>query len=349
MACGIAFAALPIDHERRCVGWVMFSIGRVELATNLLLAPIARYCDLAFRLVVRPLGGLGLACTDLVNPRALLRKTPKTCQLVRTEAADQPLAIQLYGADPGELAEAARWCEAAGTPIVDINMGCPVDKVCRRSGGSALLRDINTAVRVARAVVQAVRIPVTAKTRLGWAEEDNVAPVLARALEDVGVAAVTVHARSAEARFRGPARWQGIARVVEAVRAIPVIGNGDVRCPADARAMIDRTGCAGVMIGRAALGDPWIFRDTHALLTTGRVPPPPTPLERLALMNEHFRQLVRLRGGDVAVAIFRQRASWYAPRIGLPRELRDRIRVLAAEGEYWELAAAAARSLADRW
>jgi tRNA-dihydrouridine synthase B len=316
----------------------LLRIGTLDLATNLLLAPVARYCDLAFRLTIRPLGGVGLAYTDLVNPRGLLRRTRKSMELVETEPADRPLCVQLYGSQAEEMAGAARWCEGNGASVIDINMGCPVEKVCKRAGGAALLRDPRAAVALAAHVVKAVRIPVTAKTRLGWNEGDLVAPELARALEDVGIAAVTVHGRSAAAGFTGHVRLDGIAHVVEAVRSIPVIGNGDVGSPRDVKKMIDRTGCAGVMIGRAALRDPWILRDSHALLTTGSLPPAPTFDERLAMMNEHFRQLVRLRGERPAVLIFRQRVSWYVGKLGLPREVFDRLRALSSAAEYWELA-----------
>ncbi len=323
----------------------MLRIGSVEFASNLMLAPVAGYCDLAFRLAIRAQGGLGLAWTDLVHPRGLVRRTAKTMQIVATDPSDRPLAIQLYGRNPDEMAAAAGVCEARGAAVVDINMGCPVEKICRRSAGAALLRDPETAVRVAERMVRAVRIPVTAKVRLGWAEGELVAPSLARALEDVGVAAVIVHGRSAESRFAGSVRIDGIARVVGAVRAIPVIGNGDVRSPADARAMIDRTGCAGVMIGRAALRDPWIFRDTQAFLATGRVPPPATRAEYAAFVNEHFRTLLRVRGERAAIAIFRQRFSWYARRLGVSAALWARIRAVGSAAEYWELAESLRRDL----
>lgn len=316
---------------------VLLRIGDLTLATNLLLAPIARYCDLAFRLAVRPLGGVGLACTDLVNPRGLLRRTRKSMELVETDPADRPLCMQLYGSNADEMATAAQWCEGNGASVIDINMGCPMEKVCKRAGGAALLRDPQAAATLAARVVKAVGVPVTAKMRLGWGEDDLVAPTLAQALEDVGIAAVTVHGRSTAAGFGGPVRLDGIARVVKAVRTIPVIGNGDVGSPSDAKAMLDQTGCAGVMIGRGALRDPWIFRDTHALLTTGSLPPAPTRVERLAMMNDHFRNLVRLRRDRPAALIFRQRISWYAGKLGLPRELLDRMRGISSAAEYWEL------------
>lgn len=316
----------------------MFRIGNVTLATNLLLAPMARYADLAFRLIVRPLGGVGLACTDLVHPRGVLRQGRKTLELLATEPGDQPLCVQLYGREPNEMAAAAQWCCANGAAVIDINMGCPVDKVCRRGGGAALLRDPAAAVRVAERVVRAVDAPVTAKLRLGWDGDNQVAPALARALEDVGVAAVAVHGRTAAQGYGGEVCLDGIARVVKAVCAMPVIGNGDVRAPADAQRMSERTGCAAIMIGRAALRDPWIFRHTDAWLTTGHVPPPPTVADRVALMHRHFGHLVRLRGERVAALKFRQRVSWYAAAIGVPPSFLAAMRALTTVAQYRQIA-----------
>lgn len=312
----------------------MFPIGRVSLPTNLLLCPIAGYCDLAFRLTIRPLGGVGLASTDLVNPRGLLRGTPKSMELVETDPADQPLCIQLYGREPDEMAAAAQWAVAHGAVVVDINMGCPVDKVCKRDAGSSLLRDLDGAVQLAATVVRAVAAPVTVKMRLGWDDASRVAHTLAPMLEDVGVAAITVHGRTASQKFSGRVDLAGIARVVESVQHIPVIGNGDIRSPADAIEMIRRTGCHAVMIGRAALGDPWIFRDTHALLSTGRVPPPPTIRERIALMNTHFDHLLGIKGERLACAVMRQRASWYTRHFGPCPLFREAIRHIRSPCEY---------------
>lgn len=313
----------------------MLSLNGTKLTSNLLLSPIAGYCDLAFRLSIRPLGGLGLAYTDLVNPRGLMRQTVKSMELIETEPGDRPLAVQLYGHEPDFMADAARWCtDHLAVAAIDINMGCPVDKVCKTRGGSALLRDRKLAVRLAEAVVRAVDVPVTVKMRLGWDPSSLVAPSLAAVLEDAGVTAITVHGRTAAQGFRGRACQDGIARVVEAAQRIPVIGNGDIRSPADALAMLRRTGCAGVMIGRAALADPWIFRDTHSLLTTGRVPPPPTPAERLDFIRTHFAHSLRIRGERRACITFRQRVSWYLKAIGSFPEWRERFRRLQSAAEF---------------
>jgi len=318
---------------------LVLRFAKLPLTSNLLLAPVAGYCDLAFRLAIRPLGGIGLAWTDLVNARGLIRRTVKSMELVETEPADRPLCIQLYGDEPGEMAEAARRCRDLGAAVVDINMGCPVEKVCRRRAGAALLADPPAAARLLEHVVRAVDLPVTAKLRLGPDRGTIVAPRLAADLERAGAAAIIIHGRTADQGFSGRVDLDGIARVVEAVRTVPVIGNGDVRSPADALHMIRRTGCAGVMIGRAALSHPWIFRETRALLDGGPPPEPPTRADRIAFMNLHFENLLRLRGERRACLTFRQRISWYLGRIAPGGLWQQRMRLLSSEAQYRQVVA----------
>lgn len=316
-------------------GSVMVQIGSVRLSSNLLLSPLAGYTDLAYRQVVRPLGGLGLAFTELVNPRGLKEGTRRSLQIVETAPGDEPLSIQLYGVNADELGEAAAWAAQRGSVTVDLNFGCPVPKVAGKGGGSGVLRNCPDAVRIAKAVVEACPVPVTVKTRLGWEMGNLVAPDLARRLEDVGVAALTIHGRYGQQKFAGNVDYDGVRAVVQAVRTIPVFGNGDVRTPQDAKTMIERTGCAGVMIGRAAMGDLWIFRDVHAYLTAGRIPPPPTRLERTYKMIEHFRGMVEYKGERRAVVEFRKRMAPYAKTIGPCPKLRRRI-PLAQSVQEWE-------------
>lgn len=312
----------------------MLQIGSLQLETNLLLAPIAGYCDLAFRLVVRsirgPSGGVGLACTDLLCPQAVLGERTRSMWLAATCAEDRPLCMQLYGADAGLLAEAAVWAQAHGAAVIDINMGCPVDKVTRKNGGSRLLCDLPGTVRLARQVVEAVTVPVTAKIRLGWDETSLVVDTFPAQLADVGIAAVTVHGRTTAQRFRGSVCLDGIRRVVACVARshphVAVIGNGDVTCADDARRMMAATGCHGVMIGRGALGQPWVFRDTAHYLATGRLLPPLPRGRRARLVLDHFENLLRLRGPRAALNTMRQRVSVYSPHLqpwpGLRRDVR---------------------------
>jgi len=312
-------------------------IGRLELTTNLLLAPVAGYCDLSFRLVVRSIGGLSLAWTGLLSPYGLLRRARHSMQLADTSAEDRPLCMQVYGNEPDLVARGARWAQDHGAAVIDINMGCPADKVVKSDGGVALMRDPVRATQIAEAVVRAVTVPVTVKMRLSYDDSDLVAPRLARMLEDVGVQAITVHGRTGVQRFSGEVSREGIAAVVAAVERIPVIGNGDIRSPQDARDMIAQTGCAGVMIGRRALSDPWIFRDTHAYLTTGKIPPPPTVEQRVFAIVQHFENLSRYGGRRSACVEMRQRISWYARMLPRAKQLKHRMNRINTPDEFHEI------------
>ena len=210
-------------------------LGSLALESNLLLSPLAGYTNLPFRLTVRELGGVGLCTTDLVNARSLLEQREKALKLTETRPADSPLAVQLFGSVPAEMREAALLAEARGAAAVDINMGCPVKKVCKVGGGSAMMTELDKTAALVRGMVQAVKIPVTAKMRLGWDEENLTAPELARALEDAGVAAIFVHGRTREQGFGGTVNLAGIRAVVAAVKTIPVIGNGDIVTPQAAK------------------------------------------------------------------------------------------------------------------
>src|SRR5580765_5020545 len=210
-------------------------LGPLNLTSNLFLSPLAGYTNLPFRLVVREVGGLGLATTDLVNARSLLEKNHKALKLIETSAADRPLAVQLFGSVPEEMRDAAVYLESIGIASIDINMGCPVRKVCRVGGGSAMMTELDKTAQLVKGMVEAVKIPVTAKMRLGWDEENITAPDLARALEDAGIAAIFVHGRTREQGFGGVVNLAGIRSVVQALRKVPVIGNGDVVTPESAK------------------------------------------------------------------------------------------------------------------
>ena len=228
-------------------------IGPLELASRYTLAPLAGYTNLSFRLALRELGGLGLATTDLVNARALLTRSRRTMELLKTCPEDRPVAVQIYGSVPEEMRDAAQWLQDYGISSVDINMGCPVHKVTRGGGGSALMCAAGSAVALVRAVVESVRLPVTVKMRLGWDADNLSAPSLAREFEQAGVAAVTIHGRTRAQGFGGSVNLDGIRAVVEAVERMPVVGNGDVRTLADAADTFRETGCAAISIGRAAI------------------------------------------------------------------------------------------------
>ncbi len=311
----------------------MLKIGPVQLSSNLLLAPIAGHTDIAFRILCRELGGVGVAYTDLLNCRAILKETSRTLDLARTNEFDQPAGMQLYGNSEDPLPEAALWACDHGARVIDINMGCPVDKVAKKSGGSLLLRDCANTTLLAQRIVRAVerhtngRVPVTAKMRLGWDPEHMVAPQLARQLADVGIAAVTVHGRYTVQFFSGHADWSAIGRVVEAVPNIPVIGNGDVTLPEHVPALIREAGCAGVMIGRGALRTPWMFRQAHALLQTGTASAEPLLEEKIRVVLRHLELSALYDGEERAATRLRQHISWYGKSMGHIKPLKETIRL----------------------
>jgi nifR3 family TIM-barrel protein len=310
-------------------------IGNVRLATNLLLAPMAGYCDVSFRLVARSCGSVGLASTDLLSPEGILRATPHTMSLAQTCEEDNPLCIQLYGSDPDRLCEAAKWAEDRGAAVVDINMGCPVDKVTKKDGGSTLLCDPDRTLKMVDRIKASLRnVPLTCKLRLGWDDTCIVAPYMAARLEEAGVSLVTIHGRTTEMRFSGEARLDGIAEVVAAVKNIPVIGNGDIRTPQDAQRMIEYTKCAGVMIGRGALSQPWIFRDTWSYLTTATIPEPLTIERKCQLMRDHFHNMLRFRNEHAAVMEFRKRVSGYSKTMHPCRMLKDGMREINCTADF---------------
>lgn len=335
-----------------------FSIGNVQLASNLLLAPIAGYCDLAFRLVVRSVGGhaghpaVGLACTDLLCPQAILSENDKSLWLAATNAADTPVCMQLYGRHPDVMADAGRWAEAHGASTIDVNMGCPVDKVTKKNGGSKLLTEPCLAIDIIDALVKAVSVPVTAKIRLGWDDDCLVTQTLPPRLADAGVAAVTVHGRTTAMKFRGTCRLDGIAQVVDAVKRrhpdVKVIGNGDVKTPQDAKQMLDVTGCDGVMIGRGALGQPWLFRDTAYRLATGLDAPPYPRLARAQLVLDHFENLVAMREERIALATIKRRISWYSAHLQPWPGLKRDVQPIASAAEFRDFWAAGMAKIAQR-
>lgn len=307
--------------------------GPFELSSNLFLSPLAGYTNLPMRLTVRELGGLAWATTDLVNARSLLERNPTALKLVASAPADRPLAIQLFGSVPEEMRDAAVMCQELGANSVDINMGCPVKKVVKIGGGSAMMTELAKTGALVRGMIAAVKIPVTAKMRLGWDDENLTAPDLARVLEEVGVAALFVHGRTRAQGFAGTVNLAGIRAVVQAV-SIPVIGNGDVTTPQAARHMLDETGCAGVSIGRGAFYDPWIFRRTDHFLRTGELLPEPDLAERLRVLRRHFERYCEFYGEEQGAKLFRRVAPWYAKRFGPAKPFKQRIISIRSRADF---------------
>jgi tRNA-dihydrouridine synthase B len=317
----------------------MIRFGSLELKSNLFLSPLAGYTNLPFRLAVREVGGLDLATTDLVNARSLLEKNPKAFKLIETCPADRPLAVQLFGSVPEEMRDAAVVLEGRGISSVDINMGCPVKKVCKVGGGSAMMTELDKTAALVRGMVNAVKIPVTAKMRLGWDDDNITAPDLARALEDAGVAAIFVHGRTRAQGFTGTVNLAGIRLVAQAVRNIPVIGNGDVTTPQAARKMLDETGCTGVSIGRGAFYNPWIFTHTRHFLDTGELRPEPSFDERVRVMCRHLDLMVEVFGEEHGCRMFRKVAPWYTKRFGPSSVFNKRVVLLHSRPEFHQILA----------
>ena len=331
----------------------LLTIGNRTVPSRYFLAPLAGYTQRAFRLAVRELGGLGLATTDLVLAHTLLHGSRKSLRLIRTAPADTPLSIQLYGGDLYTMAEAAKWLVDRGCQGIDLNLGCPMAKLNRpmlvaaaaegsasgqptgRGGGARLMCDGSGASRMVRLVVNAVDVPVTVKMRLGWDPQHLTAPVLSRAFEQEGAAAITIHGRTRQQGFGGSVDLEGIAATVAAVDAIPVIGNGDVRTADDALRMRRVTGCAGVAIGRGALMDPWLFRKL-ADIAAGNEPREPTATELITFLIRHFT-LMHGDEGDDACTLFRKFAAWYGAKLGIPDNLEDRLRRLESVTEFHEI------------
>lgn len=275
-----------------------------------ILAPMEDVSDAVFRRLCRGLGA-DLCVTEFVNAEGLLRGCRNARRKMTLEADDTPTAIQIYGADPERLAEAARVAEAANPVFVDINCGCWVPKIAGRGAGAGWLRNPTAMVEMAKLVVRTVKMPVTVKTRIGYGPESEMPIVeLARRLEDAGVSALTIHCRTAQMGHNGKADWTWAAKAREVVK-IPVIVNGDIKTADDAKRAIEETGCAGVMVGRAAIEHPWVFREARALLDRGVHLPPPTPEERLDLCRRHLRANVEVRGEPHGVRVIRRHLSGY--------------------------------------
>ena len=305
------------------------------MASRYFLAPLAGYTHLAFRIALREIGGLGLATTDLVLATHLLSEHRKSMELVETLPEDRPLSVQIFSGHTHELVRAAKWLEDHGYAGVDINMGCPMAKINGNGGGARLMCDTNNACDTVSAVVNAVKLPVTVKMRLGWDRDNITAPALARAFEECGVAAITIHGRTRQQGFHGVVNKDGIRDTVDAVETIPVVGNGDVRTPADAIAMRRETGCDAVAIGRGAMMDPWIFRKLLQL-ESGQEPTEPTPEEQIDFLVHHFELMVR-QHAEYSCFLFRKFAAWYGAKLGIPEDLEDRLRRFESFDEFTEI------------
>ena len=303
------------------------TIGGVTLPNNIILAPMAGVSDLPFRLLCHELGA-GLVCMEMVSAKAIYYNNKNTDSLMEIHPQEGAVSLQLFGSDPDILSEMAKRIEDRPYTLLDLNMGCPVPKVVNNGEGSALMKDPALVEQILTKLVKATKKPVTIKIRKGFDEAHVNAVEIARIAESCGVAAIAVHGRTREQYYRGKADWEIIAAVTDAV-SIPVLGNGDVDSPANARRMLAETGCDGVMIGRAAQGNPWIFREIRSVLSDGTVPPWPDNAEKKELILRHAALQLKYKGEYIGVREMRKHLSWYT--VGMPNSARFRQQINAME------------------
>jgi tRNA-dihydrouridine synthase B len=298
-------------------------IGKVKLVNPVILAPMAGVTDLPFRLLAKEMG-CALVYSEMVSDKGLIYRNCHTLDMLRIAETERPVTIQIFGSEPESMAEAAKIVEQAGPDLIDVNMGCPTPKIVKNGEGSALMRRPDLAYRILCSVVKAVSVPVTVKIRKGWNDESVNAVEMARLAEAAGVSAIAVHGRTREQFYSGQADWSVIAAVKRGV-AIPVIGNGDIRSAGDAAEMMRQTGCDGVMIGRYAQGNPWIFKEISHYLETREILPPPSIKERLKVLLRHFEMLIEHKGEYTGIREMRRHAAWYTK--GLPNSAEWRLHI----------------------
>mgnify|MGYP002678983168 FL=1 len=288
------------------------TIGNVELKNNVILAPMAGVTDLPFRVLCKEQGA-GLLCMEMVSAKAIYYGSKNTEELMKISPAEMPVSLQLFGSDADIMADMAKKIEEKPFAVLDINMGCPAPKVVNNGEGSALMKNPKLAEEIITKMVKAVKKPVTVKIRKGFDEAHLNAVEMAKIAEASGAAAVAVHGRTREQYYAGKADWDCIRAVKEAVK-IPVIGNGDVTDALSAERLLKETGCDGVMVGRAAQGNPFIFREITEYLETGVIPPKPTPAEVRATIERHARMQMEEKGEYTGVREMRKHLSWYTVR-----------------------------------
>ena len=297
-------------------------LGAFDFPVPVFLAPMAGVTDMAYRILAHELG-CPLVYTEMVSVNGINYRNERTLRMLRTDARERPLALQLFGNAPEAVARAAAYVESLGVAdVIDFNMGCPAPKIVKNGEGSALMREPKRAREILRALRRAVRLPVTLKIRKGWDEAHVNAVEIARLAEDAGVDAVAVHGRTREQFYSGQADWDIIRAVKQGVR-IPVIANGDVRNAGDLSRILAATGADGVMIGRAAQGNPWLFRELAAFLKTGETPAPPTAEEKRALILRHLDMLIETKGSHIGPREMRKHATWYTRGMKNSARLRE--------------------------
>ncbi|TCT18182.1 tRNA-U20-dihydrouridine synthase [Melghiribacillus thermohalophilus] len=302
----------------------MFKIGDITIPNRVVLAPMAGVCNSAFRLTVKEFGA-GLVCAEMVSDKGIVYKNEKTLNMLYIDEDEKPMSLQIFGGEKETLVEAASFVDHhTNADIIDINMGCPVPKITKCDAGARWLLEPEKIYEMVSAVVQTVEKPVTVKMRSGWDEDHIYAVENAKAIEEAGARAVAVHGRTRAQMYEGKADWNIIKQVKKAVN-IPVIGNGDITTPQEAKRRLDETGVDAVMIGRAALGNPWMIYRTVKYLETGELIGEPEPREKIDVCKLHMDRLIRLKGEKVAVMEMRKHAAWYLKGMRGNARVRQRI------------------------
>ena len=310
----------------------MFKIGNVEIPNRVVLAPMAGISNVAFRKTVKEFGA-GMVCAEMISDKALLLNNKRTLKMLEVDEAEHPMSLQIFGGEKETLVEAARYVDQhTNADIIDINMGCPVNKIIRCEAGARWLLDPNKIYEMVSAVVEAVEKPVTCKMRIGWDEDHIYAVENAKAAERAGASAISMHGRTRVQMYEGKANWNVIKEVKEAV-SIPVIGNGDVTSPELAKKMLDETGVDAVMIGRAAQGNPWMIYRTVHYLETGELLDEPDLKEKIDVLTLHMDRLIDLKGEKTALMEMRKHASWYLRNVRGGGKLRQSIKEVSTREE----------------
>ncbi|MDI6812141.1 MAG: tRNA dihydrouridine synthase DusB [Desulfitobacteriaceae bacterium] len=310
-------------------------LGKFSFDKPVFLAPMAGVTDKAFREVVRAVGG-HYVWTEMISDKALAYHNPRTLNMLNLEGEAGPRVVQLFGSDPDHMARAAKIAEHLGADIIDLNMGCPTPKIVKNGEGAALLRDLPRAQAIAQEVVKAVHLPVSVKMRLGWDEGEMVALELGERLEGVGVQMLTLHARTREQFYSGLANWDWTKRLKDKVK-IPVIGNGDICDPEEAKLRQEASGCDGLMIGRGALGNPWLLPRVEHYLRTGEFLPEPSVIEKIRIASLHFNLLLRYKGERIGLNEMRKHGAWYVKGLKHAAQMRDAIMTAKSAPDMQEI------------
>lgn len=314
----------------------MFKIAGIKLDNQVVIAPMAGVSNIAFRTIMKEFGA-GLIYAEMVSDKALSFGNEKTIRMIEVVDEERPLAMQVFGGDLETIVEAAKIIdETSNCDFIDLNMGCPVHKVIKNDAGAKLLLDPDKIYTIVKAVVGAVQKPVTVKMRIGWDEHTIYAVEIAKRCEEAGAQAIAVHGRTRKQMYTGKANWSYIKQIKDAV-SIPVIGNGDIKTPEDAKRMLDETGCDAVMIGRGVLGNPWLVEQTIEYLDTGTYNPEVTSEDRFQRMIDHANRLIALKGEKVGMLEMRSHGPWYIKGMPAASLLRNRLAKVSTKQELLDI------------